>query len=85
MSGVPQGSPGLCVVQHLDLDEGIESMLIKFADYTKLGGIANTESGYKIERLENWAKTNRFNFNRNKSKILHLGRKKITHIIIGWG
>ena len=54
-----------------DLDEGIENMLIKFADDTKLAGVANSpEDKIKIQndfdRLESWAKTNKMNFNREK-------------------
>uniref|UniRef100_A0A8D0LA43 Ankyrin repeat and death domain containing 1B n=1 Tax=Sphenodon punctatus TaxID=8508 RepID=A0A8D0LA43_SPHPU len=50
-------------------------MLIKFADDTKLGGIANTlEDRNKIQndlhKLENWAETNKIKFNRDKCKVL---------------
>ena len=55
-----------------DLDEGVQGMLIKFADDTKLGGIANTlEDRNKIQndldRMEHWAKSNRMKFIRDKS------------------
>ena len=67
-----------------DLDEGIESMLIKFADDTKLGGVANSpEDRIKIQnyldRLGSWSKTNKMNCNREKCKVVHLGRKNEMH------
>ena len=70
-----------------DFDEGIEGVLIKFPDDTKLGGVANTpEDRIRIQddldRLENWAK---MNFNSDKCKVLHLGRKKSNVSFIGWG
>uniref|UniRef100_A0A803T6I5 Reverse transcriptase domain-containing protein n=1 Tax=Anolis carolinensis TaxID=28377 RepID=A0A803T6I5_ANOCA len=53
---------------------------IKFADDTKLGGIANTPEDRSriqndLDRLERWAETNKMKFNRDKCKILHFGRK----------
>lgn len=32
-----------------------------------------------LDGLENWAKTNRMNFNRDKCKVLHLGRRNQMH------
>ena len=67
-----------------DLDEGIERLLIKFADDTKLGGVANTqEDRVKIQQelntLEKWAVVNRMQFNKDKCMVLHLGHKNVKH------
>uniref|UniRef100_A0A803TZL7 Reverse transcriptase domain-containing protein n=1 Tax=Anolis carolinensis TaxID=28377 RepID=A0A803TZL7_ANOCA len=63
-----------------DLDEGLPGTIIKFADDTKLGGIANTPENRSriqndLDRLERWAETNKMKFNRDKCKILHFSRK----------
>ena len=67
-----------------DLDEEVQGKLIKFADDTKLGGIANTlEDRNKLQsdldRLERWAENNRMKFNRDKCQVLHLGKRNQMH------
>uniref|UniRef100_A0A8C4Y200 Macro domain-containing protein n=1 Tax=Gopherus evgoodei TaxID=1825980 RepID=A0A8C4Y200_9SAUR len=63
----------------IDLDNGIDSTLTKFADDTKLGGVASAlEDRIKIQndpdKLEKWSEVNRMKFNKDKCKVLHLAR-----------
>ena len=58
--------------------------MIKFADDTKLGGVANTPEERTtlqcdLDRLEEWAIVNKMNFNWEKCKVLHLGIKNVKH------
>uniref|UniRef100_A0A670HT18 Reverse transcriptase domain-containing protein n=1 Tax=Podarcis muralis TaxID=64176 RepID=A0A670HT18_PODMU len=85
-SGVPQDSVLGLVLFNIfinDLGDGLKGILIKFAGDTKLGGVANTPEDRitlqnDFDRLENWAKT-KMNFNREKCKVLHLGKKNERH------
>uniref|UniRef100_A0A674KBD5 Reverse transcriptase domain-containing protein n=1 Tax=Terrapene triunguis TaxID=2587831 RepID=A0A674KBD5_9SAUR len=80
-SGVPQGSvlgPILFNLFITDLGSKCWSGLIKFADDTKLGGIANSEKHQDIlqgdlDDLVNWSNSNRMKFHSEKCKVMHLG------------
>ncbi|CAM4694885.1 unnamed protein product [Lepidochelys kempii] len=80
-SGVPQGSVlGLILFNLFITDLGTKSgsVLIKFVDDTKLGGIANLEKDRDIlqedlDDLVNWSNSNKMKFNSEKCKVMHLG------------
>ena len=62
----------------------MQGTLIRFADNTKLGGIANTlEARNKLQsdldRLERWAENNRMKFSRDKCQVLLLGKRNQRH------
>ncbi|GAB0182691.1 cAMP-dependent protein kinase inhibitor alpha [Grus japonensis] len=61
-----------------NMDSGIECILSKFADDTKLCGAVNMLEGRDaiqkdLDRLERWARANCMKFNKAKCKVLHVG------------
>ncbi|KAF7244384.1 EPM2A-interacting protein 1 [Varanus komodoensis] len=68
----------------IDMEEGVNSLLIKFADDTKTGAVATTEEQVlqiqkDLDRLWKWAGDNRMAFSVDKCKVLHLGHRNRCH------
>ncbi|KAK4831142.1 hypothetical protein QYF61_015445 [Mycteria americana] len=81
-SGLPQGSvlgPTLFNIFISDLDDGIKCTQMKFANDTKLSGEVGTSEGRTtlqedLDRLEELSNKNLMKFNKDKRKVLHLGK-----------
>jgi predicted component of type VI protein secretion system len=80
-SGVPQGSvlgPILFVMYINDIDDGIESVISKFADDTKLAlGVSGDDNldicRRDLELINKWGSTWQMEFNADKCATLHIG------------
>ena len=65
-----------------DLDDcaNLKAVINKFADDAKLGHLVNSETDqdqlqYCLNKLLEWAETWCMEFNTNKCKVMHIGRK----------
>jgi len=85
LSGVPQVSvlgPILFLIYINDLDTGVMNWLLKFVDDTKIFSKVNTASdGLKLQKdlqkLVEWSVAWQMQFNVNKCKAMHNGKKNI--------
>ena len=81
-SGVPQRSvlePLLFIIYINDLEENKAGLISKFADDTKIGGVADSDEDCQriqqdIDRLENWVEKWQMEFNLDKYEVMHFGR-----------
>jgi len=82
LSGIPQGSvlgPVLFLVFIDDLEEGLRSEVLKFADDTKIFGRVDSEGASEdlqrdLDRLVQWSEVWQMRFNVDKCKVMHLGK-----------
>ena len=81
-SGVPQGSvlgPVLFLIFINDLDQGISSRVLKFADDTKLYcSVSNQADSMRLQKdlhtVTEWASRWQMQFNVKKCKVVHYGK-----------
>ena len=82
LSGIPQGSvlgPVLFLVFIDNLEEGLMSEVLKFADDTKIFRRVDSEEDREmlqrdLDRLVQWSEVWQMKFNVDKCKVMHLGR-----------
>ena len=66
------------------VDEGIESILSKFADDTEMEGVTDIPEGcaaiqQDVSRLESWAGMKLMRFNMSECRVFHMGRNNHMH------
>ena len=63
-----------------DLEEGLRSEVLKFADDTKIFGRVDSEEAREdlqrdLDRLVQWSEVWQMRFNVDKCKVMHLGKR----------
>jgi len=84
-SGVPQGSvlgPVLFLIFINDIDEGLFSHILKFADDTKIFNTVMSKADHDILQndlasLEAWSQKWQMEFNATKCKVMHVGKSNL--------
>ena len=82
-SGVPQGSvlgPVLFLIYINDIDNGLNNLISKFADDTKIGSTVITENDKlnlqnDLNKITDWSEKWEMPFNIDKCQILHVGTR----------
>ena len=85
LSGIPQGSvlgPILFLMFIDDLDEGLTSRILKFADDTEIFRVVKGPEDRNalqedLRRLSDWSEVWQMKFNVDKSKVMHLGPRSM--------
>ena len=85
LSGIPQGSvlgPILFLMFIDDLDEGLTSGILKFADHSKIFRVVNGPEDRNalqedLRRLSDWPETWQMKFNVDECKVMHLGLRNM--------
>ena len=85
LSGIPQGSvlgPILFLMFIDDLDEGLTSRILKFADDSKIFRVVNGPEDRNalqedLRRLSDWSEVWQMKFNVDKCKVMHLGLRSL--------
>lgn len=88
-SGVPQGSvlgPCLFIIYINDIDAAVDTVMLvmKFADDTKLCGTADNVADCQtiqtqLNHLFQWSQDWQMLFNKDKCKVIHLGRNNLMY------
>ena len=87
LSGVPHGSvlgPVLFIIYIDDIDNEISSMLLKFADDTKLIKEVGSDASFRrmqtdLDNLFEWVNKGSMAFNIEKCGVMHFGPKNVKH------
>ena len=85
LSGIPQGSvlgPILFLMFIDDLDEGLTSRILKFADDSRIFRVVNSPEDRNalqedLRRLSDWSEVWQMKFNVDKCKVMHLGPRNM--------